>query len=415
MTPRQVLRALFDSAIASAQPDLCVPPHLPQPPKGRTVVVGVGKAAVAMAKAVEAHYPAPVSGVVVCPYGAAEPTRDIRVLQAAHPIADANSVSAARAILDAVSGLGADDLVIALISGGGSALAALPVEGVTLDEKQTLVRGLMSAGAPIGELNAVRVALSRFKGGGLARAIGHARCVALIISDVVGDDPAMIASGPTIRAAIDARAVLDIVARRNVQAASSIISYLEGLERQDDARIVGQDCCGDTSRVETRMIATPAMALEAAARRARALGLEPHILGDTIEGTPADAARLHLHHAAQLGPGQLLLSGGELTTVVRGPGRGGPNLEFGLELVAQGLPAPLWALAGDTDGRDGNSGVAGAIITPDSMLRGRARGMNPLTSLAASASFDYFAALEDLVDPGWTGTNVNDFRVVARF
>lgn len=404
--PARILRDLFDAAVASAQPDVCVPPNLPDPPRGRTVVVGVGKAAAKMARAVEAYYPAPVGGVIVCPYGAALPLRYIRVIEAAHPIADANSVRGAAAICDAVSGLTADDLVIALISGGGSALAALPVDGVTLAEKQEAVAALMRAGAPIRELNALRAALSRFKGGGLLRALPPARCVSLIISDVVGDDPAVIASGPTVPAAPDPAAVLASLERHGVRAAPAVAAHLRAV-----AAHAGPVPAGSA---DNRLIATPGMALAASAARARAVGLEPRILGDAIEGDPATAARVHLDAAASLRPGELLISGGELTTAVRGEGKGGPNLEFCLELAVRGMGDGLWALAADTDGRDGNSGVAGAVLAPDGAARARAMGIDPEALLRRSAALEFFAALDALVDPGWTGTNVNDFRVLLK-
>lgn len=400
MTPEAILRDLFAAALASADPARCLPPHLPEPPRGRTVVVGLGKAAVAMAEAVEQHYPAPVSGVIACPHGAGRRLRQIRVIQSAHPVADANSVAAAEAMLAAVAGLGADDLVLALVSGGGSALAALPVAGVTLAEKNAVASALMRAGADIAELNHLRAALSRFKAGGLLRAIGPARCLTLAISDVVGDDPALIASGPTVPRRIEGAEVLATLARYGVTPPPAVAAHLRALPPPPPI-----------PPAELRMIATPAMVLAAAAARARALGLKPRLLGDSMTGDPAAAARAHLAQTFQ--PGDVLLSGGELTTVVRGSGKGGPNLEFCLELVVQGLPSGTWALAADTDGRDGNSGVAGAIVSADTASADTASA-GALAALAQSASFDFLAREAEIVDPGWTGTNVNDFRAVLR-
>jgi hydroxypyruvate reductase len=405
LSPAAVLRELFAAAVAAAQPAACLPPHLPKPPAGRTVVVGLGKAAAAMAEAVEAHYPAPVTGVVVCPYGAARPLRQLRLIEAGHPVADDNSMAAANAILAAVRGLAAQDLVIALISGGGSALAALPVAGVALAEKTQVVGELMRAGAPIEALNHLRAALSRFKAGGLLRAIGPARCLSLLISDVVGDDPAVIASGPTVPRAIDPARIIAALADHGVVPPRSVADHLRAL--------APQPLPPPPPSSEVRLIATPRMALEAAAARARAMGLHPRILGDAMVGDPAAAARVHLAAAATMAAGEVLLSGGELTTVVRavvgeGGGRGGPNLEFCLELVAQGLPPGLHALAADSDGRDGNSGVAGAVVNAATSAAGAAE------ALARSASFDYLARHAEIVDPGWTGTNVNDLRAVLR-
>ena len=401
-SPASLLKALFDAALAAAQPATCLPPYLPEPPPGgRTVVVGLGKAAATMAEAVEAHYPGPISGVVVCPYGAARPLRQLRLIEAGHPVADDNSMAAATAILAAVRGLAAQDLVIALISGGGSALAALPVAGVTLAEKTQVVGELMRAGAPIEALNHLRAALSRFKAGGLLRAIGPARCLSLLISDVVGDDPAVIASGPTVPRAIDPANVMTTLADHGVVPPRSVADHLRTM--------APQPLRPPPPSSEVRLIATPRMALDAAAARARAMGLHPRILSDALVGDPAAAARAHLAAAATMAAGEALLSGGELTTVVQTrPGKGGPNLEFCLELVAQGLPPGLHALAADTDGRDGNSGVAGAVVSAATPAAGAAE------ALARSASFDYLSQHAEIVDPGWTGTNVNDFRAMLK-
>lgn len=408
IAPRSILRHLLDSAVASAQPDRCVSSFLPDLPKGRTVVGGAGKAAAAMARAVENFFPAPVEGVVVTRYGAAVPCDAIQVLEAAHPIADEASIVAAKSMLAAVEGLTRDDLVLALISGGGSALMSLPVEGVDLAEKQALAGQLMRAGAPIDLLNRVRRRLSQIKGGGLRQAIGAARCVTLAISDVVGDDPALIASGPTIVSRADAGSLLDEMAPYRVTVSPHLRELLASQpsgpstipSRQDD---------------EVHIVASPRTALEAAAAEARRLGLTPILLGDDIEGSPAAAARRHLAMWREAALGSVLLSGGELTCEVRGQGRGGPNHEFALELMRAAAPDDaLWAIACDTDGCDGNSQVAGAIFGPDSICRARNLGLDIGSFLARNDSAAFFAELGGLVETGPTQTNVNDFRALLK-
>lgn len=404
--PAAALRALLDAAISSAQPAICIPPALPAPPDGRTIVVGFGKAAASMARAVEDHYTGPVTGVVVAPHGSSQDhgCRSIQVLEAGHPIADDASVTAAKAIMAAVSGLTANDLVLILISGGGSALFEWPRDGVSLSEMQAVVRQLMHAGASIGELNTVRATLSRVKGGGLARAIGSARAVALVISDVVGDDIAVIASGPAV-APPDLRAAPDILARYGVDASDHILRVMARAARAHDL----------TPAIPHHLIATPAMALAAAASVARNLGLKPIVLGDDIEGTPDVAADLHLQAAARLQPGEVLLSGGELVCRVTGEGRGGPNLAFCLELLNRQADATdLWALACDTDGRDGNSGLAGAMVRPGAKARAQAEALDIASFRVNADSLGLFRALADTIDTGWTGTNVNDFRAILR-
>jgi len=405
-----VLQRLFAAAVGAAAPELCVPAHLPAPPKGRTVVVGAGKAAAAMAQAVEAHWPpdAPLSGLVVTRYGyGVAPLRRIEVVEAAHPVPDEAGRNAAARSLAAVRGLGADDLVLCLISGGGSALLALPAPGVTLAEKQEINRALLRSGAAIGEMNCVRKHLSAIKGGRLALACAPARVVTLAISDVPGDDLSVIASGPTVPDATtqaDARAVL---ARYGIPVPGIL-----------------QDPAFETPKAlpagDVRLVATPQMALEAAARVARAAGLTPLILGDALEGEArevgrvmAGLARQVVRHGQPVPAPCVLLSGGETTVTVRGTGVGGRNVEFLLALaVALDGLGGVHALAADTDGVDGAAEVAGAVISPDTLARAAALGLNPRAALDNNDAHGFFAALGDQVVTGPTRTNVNDFRAI---
>jgi hydroxypyruvate reductase len=411
---RKILRGVFDAAVAAADPKRVLAAHLPPRPAGRCVVVGCGKSAAVMAAALEEAWPdVPLSGVVVTRYGHAVPTRRIAVMEASHPVPDANSEAAARRILAAVGGLGPDDLVLALISGGGSALMALPAEGLTLADKQAMNAALLASGASIGEMNAVRKHLSAIKGGRLAAAAAPARVVTLAISDVPGDDPAVIASGPTVADPTSYADVRALLARYDITPAPGIAARLAAAA--DETPKPGSLPLGGF-----HMIATPAMALEAAAATARAAGLTPLILGDALEGEASAAgtlmagiARSVRRHAQPLAAPALLLSGGETTvTIGRGPaGRGGRNTEFLLGLaVALGGDAGIWAVAGDTDGIDGTEDAAGAIIAPDTLARARAAGLDPREVLSAHDSFSLFDAIGDLVRTGPTLTNVNDIR-----
>jgi hydroxypyruvate reductase len=418
MSPQAIppfLRKLFDAAIASAQPAVCLARHLPSPPKGRLIVVGAGKAAAAMAQAVEAHWPGPLQGLVVTRYGYGAPCRGIEVAEAAHPVPDEAGVTASRRILELVSGLSANDMVLCLISGGGSSLLTFPAPGVTLADKQALNRTLLACGASISEINSVRRHVSAIKGGRLAARCHPARLLTLTISDVPGDDPMNIASGPTVAdptTCADALAILDRYAiavpasLRNLLASGAGESIKPG-----DPRLAGG---------EVRMIATPQMALEAAARVARAAGIETHILGDAIEGEARDVARTMAGTALEISRhGQpfrapcLLLSGGETTVTVRGKGRGGRNVEFllALAIALDGAPG-IYALAGDTDGVDGQEEIAGAIVTPDTLARARRLGIDAHQRLADNDGHGFFAALGDSVVTGPTRTNVNDFRAI---
>lgn len=413
---RGALRAVFDAAVAAADPRRVLAAHLPPPPRGRTVVVGAGKSAAVMAAAVEEAWDGRIEGVVVTRDGHAVKTRAVEVLESSHPVPDARSEAAARRILAAVQGLGREDLVLALISGGGSALMALPAPGLTLEHKQAANRALLRSGATIHEMNCVRKHLSAIKGGRLAAAAHPARVVTLAISDVPGDDPAVIASGPTVpdpTSFADARALID---RYGIDLPAEVAAHLDRGEdetpKPGDPRLAG---------AEYRMIATPQMALEAAARRARDLGLAPLILGDAIEGESAvlgtvmaGIARGCSRHGAPAAPPCLLLSGGETTVTIKGPaGRGGRNTTFllGLALALKG-EARIWAIAGDTDGIDGTEDAAGAFVAPDTLARARAAGLDPAAALARYDSYGLFAALGDLVVTGPTLTNVNDIRAV---
>jgi len=414
---RMALREIFDAAVAAADPRVVLAGHLPEKPaSGRCVVVGAGKSAAVMAAALEEAWPDVIlSGVVITRYEHAVPTRHIRVIEASHPVPDANSEMGARAVLEAVRGLGPDDLVLALVSGGGSALMALPAPGLTLADKQAVNRALLASGATITEMNCLRKHLSAIKGGRLAAAAAPARVVTLAISDVPGDDPAVIASGPTVPDATtfaDARA---LVARFGLDLPAHVMARLN-----QDADETPKP--GSLPHAEFRMIATPAMALAKGAEAARRLGLTPLILGDALEGESremgtvmAGIARSVATHGQPLARPALLLSGGETTvTIGSGPaGRGGRNTEFllGLAVALAGAPG-IWAAAGDTDGIDGTEDAAGALIGPDTLARARAAGLDPRAVLTAHDSYGLFDAIGDLIRTGPTLTNVNDIRAI---
>jgi len=413
---RQLMRAMFDAAVAAAQPALCVPRHLPAPPKGRLVVIGAGKASAAMARAVEDHWQGPLSGLVVTRYGYAVPCRRIEIVEAAHPVPDAAGELAARRMLRQVEGLTADDLVLCLISGGGSSLMPLALPGLTLADKQALNRALLASGAPISEMNCVRRHLSAIKGGRLAAACRPARVVNLLLSDVPGDDPVDIASGPTVADPSTCGDALEILRRHGIDIPPRALALLESgageTLKPGDPRL---------PEIETRFVATPQMALEAAAEVARAAGLRPFILGDAIEGEARDVARTLAGIALQVARrGQpvaapcVLLSGGETTVTVRGGGRGGRNVEFLLALgIALGGESGIHAIAGDTDGVDGQEEIAGALLAPDTLARAWAGGMKPRERLDDNDGHGFFEALGDAVVTGPTLTNVNDFRAIV--
>ncbi|MGF3027715.1 glycerate kinase type-2 family protein [Methylobacterium aquaticum] len=411
----EFLRQLFARAVAAADPAVSLARHLPEPPRGRTIVVGAGKAAAPMARAVEAAWPDEISGRVVTRYGHAAPTTRIRVVEASHPVPDAAGEAAARGILDLVTGLTSDDLVLCLISGGGSALLSLPAPGLTLTDKQVVNRALLTSGAAIGEMNCVRRHLSGIKGGRLAAACHPARVVTLLISDTPGDDPLDIASGPTVADPTTCADALAVLARYRVAIPEAIRRHL--------ATGAGESIKPGDPRLGTpdlRMVATPLMALQAAADFARGAGITPVILGGAIEGEArevgkvmAGIARSVAAHGLPVPKPCLLLSGGETTVTVRSDGRGGRNVEFLLALGAalDGHPG-IHAIAGDTDGVDGLEEIAGAVLGPDTQARAAALGLSLAESLDRNDGHGFFEALGDGVVTGPTLTNINDFRAI---
>ena len=406
--PGLVLRRLLDAALASAQPAQCLPRHLPEPPAGRTVVIGAGKAAATMARAVEDHWEGPLEGLVVTRYGHRVPTEKIEVVEAAHPVPDAGGREAAARILSLAEGLSADDLALCLISGGGSALLTLPAPGIALTDKQEMTGALLRSGAAIDEINCVRKHLSAIKGGRLGAACHPARVVSLLISDVPGDDPAVIGSGPTVPDPTTFADALAVLRKYGIAEPAALIRHLEdGAEETPKA---GDPRLADA---ETRIVATPAMALAAAAEAAREAGYEPVILGDALEGEAHVLAREHAGLARDAAPGTVLLSGGEATVTVTGAGRGGPNAEYALALALALDGAPgVFATACDTDGIDGTEDNAGALVTPATLGRAREAGEDAAARLAANDAYGFFARLGDLVMTGPTLTNVNDFRAI---
>ncbi|MFJ7439437.1 glycerate kinase [Methylorubrum thiocyanatum] len=413
--PGDLLRRLFAAAVAAADPAVSLAHHLPSPPPGRTIVVGAGKAAASMARAVEAAWPGELSGLVVTRYGHGAPTARIEVVEAAHPVPDAAGEAAARRVLDLVAGLTPDDLVLCLISGGGSSLLSLPAEGLTLADKQAVNRGLLKSGASIGEMNCVRRHLSAIKGGRLAAACHPARVVTLLISDTPGDDPLDIASGPTVADPTTGADALTILDRYRIEIPDTVRAHL--LSGRGESVKPGDPRLGTP---EVRMVATPLMALRAAADLARQEGVPALILGDAIEGEArevgqvmAGIARSVATHGLPLAKPCLLLSGGETTVTVRGSGRGGRNVEFLLALgVALGGQAGIYAIAGDTDGVDGIEAIAGAVLTPETPVRAAAAGLSLTDSLDRNDGHGFFETLGDGVITGPTLTNVNDFRAI---
>ena len=413
---RALLRAMFDAAIAAAQPALCLPPHLPPPPKGRTLVIGAGKASAAMARALEDHWRAPLQGLVVTRYGYAVPCQRIEIVEAAHPVPDEAGLRAAQRIHQLVQGLTADDLVIALISGGGSSLLVAPAPGLSLADKQAINTALLRSGATISEMNCLRRHLSALKGGRLGAACHPAQLLTLLISDVPGDDPIDIASGPTVGDPTTCADALAIVERYRLDLPPAARALLESGAGESvkpaDPRL---------ARAQTRIVTAPQMALEAAAQVARAAGVQPYILGDSLEGEARDIGkalagitRQVVRQGQPFQPPCVLLSGGETTVTLKGDGRGGRNVEFLLSLaVALDGLSGVHALAGDTDGVDGAEEIAGAVLTPDTLARAWALGINPRASLDRNDGHGFFQALGDSVITGPTLTNVNDFRAIV--
>ena len=396
-----ILRDMFAAAIAAADPALCVRKHLPAPPKGRTIVMGAGKAAASMALAVENNWSGPLEGLVVTRYGHGAPCQRIEVVEASHPVPDAAGLAAARRIFALAQSAGPDDLVLCLISGGGSALLTMPAPGVTFEQKQAVNRALLESGAGITEMNCVRKHLSSIKGGQLAAACHPARVVSLVISDVPGDDLAVVASGPTVPDATTREEAAAILARLNIAAPALVETPKSG-----DALF---------ARVENILVGSGLAALEAAAHVARAAGYEPLVLGDYIEGEAREIGLVMAgiaRHAARTGGRHAIISGGEGRVTGAKGGRGGRNSEFLLSLALALEGTDICALAGDTDGIDGSENNAGALFVPDTLARARAAGLDPRMALDMHRSYDIFEASGDLVITKPTLTNVNDVRIV---
>ncbi len=407
------LNSLFTIAVRAADPMQVVAQHLPPKPQGRVVVIGAGKASARMAEAVEEAW-GPCEGLVITRYGYGRPTRGIEIVEAAHPVPDAAGAAATQRLLDLLYTLGPNDFVLALISGGASALLVLPIEGLALADKQAVNAALLESGAPIGAMNTVRKHLSRVKGGRLAATAYPAQMLALMISDVPGDDMAFIGSGPTVGDTSCANDALDIIERWNVPVDEKVKSALVahgGVIAPDDERL---------SRVENRVIIAPSQSLAAATEAAEKWGANVQSLGDSLEGEARDVAAEQVKTALSiqktLATGDkpfLLLSGGELTVTRRGNGIGGPNAEFCLAaaIALDGAPG-IHLIACDTDGVDGAAEVAGAIVTPDTLSRATQKGVDARKALAANDAHSFFEALGDQVVPGPTLTNVNDFRAI---
>lgn len=402
---------LFEQAVMAAQPTKCVPDFLPPPPKGRTIVVGAGKASAAMAHAVEEHWSGSLEGLVATRYRHGMPCKSLEIVEAGHPLPDAAGQAAAERMLQTVQGLTRDDLVLALMSGGGSALLALPANGVTLDEKRAVTSALLKSGAPISAINTVRKHLSRIKGGRLAAAAHPAKVVTLLISDVPGDDPALVASGPTIGDPSTLAQARDLLAKYRIDLPASVAKALQDPASESikphDPRLAGH---------ETHVIATSRTALDAARAEARSLGYDVLDLGSDVEGEAraiaSDHARLALERRQQGWRG-VILSGGELTVTVGGAGSGGRNREYALALaIALDGAKGIAAVACDTDGIDGSDDAAGAVILPSTLARAREQGLDPHAMLAANDSGAFFNELADMIMTGPTRTNVNDFRAI---
>ncbi len=414
-TQTDLLVAMFDAAVQAAQPAKVIPAHLPAPPDGRTVVIGAGKASAAMAQALERHWQGALQGLVVTRYGYAVPCERIEIVEASHPVPDQAGMTAAGRMLDMVDNLEREDLVICLISGGGSALLSLPAPGLTLADKQAVSRSLLKCGANIAEINCVRKHLSAIKGGRLAARCAPARVVSLLISDVPGDDPGAIASGPTVPDATsfaDARAVME---KYGIGEPGAVLHHLrearEETPKPGDPRM---------AHIETVLVAKPQASLEAAAAVAAGAGYTPLILGDSIEGEAREVALVHagitqqvVRHGQPLAAPCVLLSGGETTVTVCGTGRGGRNAEFALALAIalDGNPR-VYALAADTDGIDGTEDNAGAIVTPHTLTEADRNGLSAVRSLADNDGYGYFESIDGLLMTGPTFTNVNDFRAI---
>ncbi len=406
VTSAQLLRQMFDRAVEVADPMQSLAQFLPARPKGRVVVIGAGKASARMAEAVEAVWGA-CEGLVITRYGYARPTKGIEIVEAGHPVPDEAGLHATQRILALLSGLGPDDFVLALISGGASALLTAPAGDVTLAEKQQVNQMLLASGAPIGQMNVLRKHLSRVKGGQLAAAAYPAQMLALLVSDIPGDDPAMIGSGPTVGDYSTPEDARDIVRRWGLDVPGSVRAVLEqpsGVLHPDDPRL---------ARVRNVICAAPSQSLEAAARVAREAGYGVDILGDALEGEAREVAAAQAQLALALSGPRILISGGELTVTRRGDGIGGPNAEYALALaMALGGARGIHAIACDTDGVDGAAEVAGALISPQTLALAQAKGVDPQAALDRNDAHSFFAAIGQQVITGPTLTNVNDFRAI---
>lgn len=413
---RDLLATLFHRAVDAAQPAGAIAGNLPQVPRGRTVVIGAGKASAQMARAFEAAWPAPIAdSLVVTRYGYGARCERIEIVEAAHPVPDRAGFLAAGRMLDKVKGLGPDDLVVALISGGGSALLPQPASGLGFEDEQAVNTALLASGAPISVMNLIRNQLSIIKGGRLAAAAAPARVATLIVSDIPGDDPSLVASGPTVPMAGSRALARHLVALYGLDLPKPVVALLASDE--NPAPVHGDP---HLARNSVRIIASAAISLEAAADAARATGLTPHILSDAVEGEARDVARVHAAIAREVqardrpfSKPAVLLSGGETTVTLRGTGRGGRNAEFLLAfaIAIDGVKG-ITALAADTDGIDGAGDNAGAFADGDTASRMRAAGIDPLAALGDNDAYTAFRAIGDLFITGPTGTNVNDFRAI---
>jgi glycerate 2-kinase len=418
LAPRQLLFEAFAEAVRAADPGRMLAAHLPAPPSGRLLVIGAGKAAASMAAAVERHYgeaaASRLSGLVIVPYGYAEATRWVKVREAGHPVPDSAGVEATSELLSLLEDLGEEDLVLCLISGGASALLCAPAAGLTLADKQSLTQALLRSGAPIEEVNAVRKALSRVKGGRLSLLVKKARLETLILSDVVGDDPQVIGSGPTVAPEGEAADPEALLARHGIELGPQLREAL----RENRLEASSLEAGAATSRVQ--VIGSGAVSLEAARRYFEKEGVPAHMLSDRIEGESREVAKVLAAIALSVAeqgtpfePPCVLLSGGETTVTVQGEGRGGSNTELTLALALQLRKHPgIWALACDTDGSDGGGSNAGALVTPETLTRAAELGLDPKAYLSNNDSFSFFERLGDLVITGPTRTNVNDFRAI---
>lgn len=412
-THKALLRDLFGAAVAAADPMKCVPSFLPKRQSGRTLVIGAGKASARMAEAVESVWGS-IEGLVITRYGYARPCEGIEIIEAAHPVSDQFGLDATRRLLNLLETLDEDDHVIALISGGASALLEAPAGKITLAEVQALNRALISSGAPITDINIVRKHVSLVKGGQLSAAAYPARITSLIISDVAGDDPAFIASGPTVGDESTAADAIAVIERFNMDVPQSVLTVLKGCT---GVLVPGAE---KLSRTQNTIVAAPLLSLKAAAMVAEAENIDVEILGDAIEGEARDVAKKHavlaLARQKAMTSGDrplLLLSGGECTVTRRGMGCGGPNAEYALALAITLRAQPgIYAIACDTDGVDGAADVAGALVAPDTLAKAESLSLDPSASLANNDSHNFFEKLDDQVVSGPTLTNVNDFRAI---